>query len=264
MNQTEQKLVHSMKVEIEKLDGGFISNVSGKRRIYKEASDIEDYIALGPLLNKSEDNEYILSIDLVPKEQYVCPTVGAEMITSNKILEMAKDLQLEDDGLSVYERAKRDGIIKPADEFNPVKPTVTEDTTKPIAINEFNSYTIAQLNAVPWAKYEKEIPLSSKERSDISGINASTMYNLWNKVMAGTFQWQSVNTKIGMTILAKYYERVLDKKTNTVLPADVPAPTNSKRLLEILDELELVVNTNKFVKASIVSRKILEMKKLIH
>ncbi len=262
--QTETSLGHSMSVEIEKLDGGFISNVTGKRRIYKDAHDIEDSINLGSTLSKIEDNEYVLSIELIPKDQYVCPTVGAETITSNKILEMAKDPQLEDDGLSVYERAKRDGVIQPADVFNPEPSKPVVDNTKPIAITAANSYSIAQLQAVPWVQYDKDMPLTKREKSDISGITSTTMYALWNKIEAGTFQWQSINTRIGMTILAKYYEKLIDKKLHAPLPPDVPAPTNSKRLLEILNELELVANTNKFVKASVVSRKILEMKKLIH
>jgi hypothetical protein len=249
--QTETSLGHSMSVEIEKLDGGFISNVTGKRRIYKDAHDIEDSINLGSTLNTVDDNEYILSIALIPKNQVIAVTQEEHVIN-------------EDDGLSILERAKRDGIIQPADVFNPEPSKPVVDNTKPIAITAANAYNISQLQAIPWLQYDKDIPLTNRERSDISGITYSTMYGLWLKLEAGTFQWQSINTRIGMTILAKYYEKLIDKKFHAPLPPDVPAPTNSKRLLEILSELELVATTNKFVKASVLSRKILEMKKLIH
>ena len=258
MNQTETKLGHSLRVEIEKLDGGYIFNITGKRRIYRDAIDIDDAIDIKDVLTKMEDNEYMLTIDIVPKGEYVCNVKGDEMITSNRILEMAKDPQLDDNGLSIYEQAKLDGTIQSADKFEPEPAKPVVDTTKPIAVTIATSYTIEQLKAVPWTKYDKEFPLTCREKSDISGISGSTMYNLWIKVEAGTFQWQSVNTRIGMTILAQYYERKSEKKQKI---ESIP-PRNDKRLMELITEIELLAKSS-HVKSNVLLKKTEQIKKLL-
>lgn len=253
MIQAETKIGHSISVNIEKLDGGFISDISGKRRIYKNALDIDDAIDIKNVLTHVEENDYILSIDLIPKEAYVCRTKGEEMITSNPI-------GYEDDGsLSILDKAKRDGIIQPADVFNPEPAKPVVDTTKPIAVTVANCYTIAQLQAVPWAKYDKEYPLTCREKSDISGIVGSTMYNLWIKVEAGTFQWQSINTRIGMTVLAQYYERKAEKK---IRKDDGLPPRNDKRLMEVVTEIELLCKGG-LIKPNILMKKVDQFKKLL-
>lgn len=259
MNQTELKSRHSLRVEIEKLDGGYISNITGKRRIYRDAVDIEEAIDIRTVLNKVEDSEYILSIGLVPKEEYVCTVRGEDMITSNKILEMAKDPQLEDEGLSVYEKAKRDGTIQPADVFNPepIKPVV--DPNKPIVVDMNTCYTIDQLSNINWSEYDKVVKLSMHEKADISGIVYSTMYNAWNKIVAGTFQWQSVSTRIGMTILAQYYEKIIDKKKRK---DDGVPPRNDKRLMEVVTEIELLCKGG-LIKPNVLLKKVEQFKKLL-
>lgn len=263
---------HSLKVEIEKLSGGFISNISGKRRIYKDAHDIDDEVGIGPLLDKTEDNEYILSIDLIPKDQYqemhVCNNT-AEIAPAQTIEELYAILSEEDkeklidmaytSKLSVYEQAKLNGVIQPADKFNPEPAKPLVDTSKPIAITIDNCYTIAELQAVPWVEYDKKIPLSCGEKSKISGIVDSTMYNVWVKVKNGKFQWQSINTRIGMTILAKYYEKMSEKK---VRKDDGLPPRNDKRLMEVVTEIELLCKGG-LIKPNVLLKKVDQFKKLL-
>jgi hypothetical protein len=160
--------------------------------------------------------------------------------------------------LSAYEQAKADGIIKPADKFDPLpaKP-ILED--KPIKVTISNCYSIAQLQAVDWAKYDKEMPLTVQEKSDISGINYSTLYNLWQKVIAKRFQWQSIGTRIGMTVLAQYYEQMIEKKKRK--DEGVP-PRNDKRLMELVAEVELMCKGG-MVKSNLITKKMEQFKKLL-
>ncbi len=245
MNQTEQKEGCSLRVEIEKLDGGYISNVTGKRRIFNNPFDIDDAIDMKSILSQIKENEYILSIDLVPKDKYQIPLIEEEKV---------EDIS----PLSILEQAKRDGIIQPAEKFNPEfsKKGVIEDNSIAITVN--NCYSIAELQAINWTKYDKEIPLSNSEKSKISGIKDSTFYNLWVKVAAGTFQWQSVGTRIGMTILAKYYEKIIEKKEKKF---SIP-PRNDKRLLELITEIELLAKSS-VVKSNVLLKKTDQIKKLL-
>ncbi len=250
MEQTKTITGHSLKVEVEKLSGGFISNISGKRRIYKDAHDIDDEVGIGPLLDKTEDNEYILSIDLIPKDQYQAFLDGQAMA----ITEVKKEEEI-----ITLDKAKELGIIQPADKFDPEPAKPVVNLAEPITVTISNCYTIAQLQAVPWAKYDKEFPLTSREKSDISKITDSTMYNLWNKVLAGTFQWQSINTRIGMTILAHYYEKRAEKKQRK---DDGLPPRNDKRLMEVVSEIELLCKGG-LIKPNVLMKKVEQFKKLL-
>jgi hypothetical protein len=84
------------------------------------------------------------------------------------------------------------------------------------------------------------------------------MYNLWNKVEAGTFQWQSINTRIGMTILAQYYEKRSEKKEKR---EGIP-PRNDTRLMEIVREIELMCKGG-MVKSNLILKKTEQFKKLL-
>ncbi len=246
------KLGHSLRVEIEKLDGGYISNITGKRRIYKGAHDIDDAINFKHMIGNVEEGEYMLSVDLVPKEEYVAVVKGEELITSNPIQ------TIEGSNLSIYERAKLDGVIQPAEKFDPEPHKPVIDVTKPISVTPGSCYTISQLQSIPWAKHDKEFPLSYREKSELTGIVDSTMYNVWNKIIAGTFQWQSANTRIGMTILAHYYEMRAEKKQKV---EGIP-PRNDKRLMEIVREIELLCKGG-MVKSNVLLKKTEQFKKLL-
>lgn len=239
----------SLRVEIEKLDGGFISNISGKRRIYKNSVDIDEAIDIKDVLDKMDENEYMLNIDLVPKEQYIAS------ISKEAVIDDAFELnKITDSNLSILEQAKKDGVIQPAEKFNPNKLIVSD------ALPKEPCYSIAQLNAVPWKKYDDEVPLTIREKSDIAGIIDSTMYNLWPKVAGKTFQWQSIKTKEGMTKLAKYYEKATAPKP---IPArEIPTPRNDKRLMEVVTEIELMCKSS-MVKSTMLLKKVEQFKKLL-
>jgi hypothetical protein len=254
MTDQEEKTGHSLAIEIEKLDGGFISNISGKRRIYKNAIDVDGAIDISDVLTKVKEDEYILTVELIPKHQYKVIVVEEPQPNVQENIQGLKELPK----LSYYEQAKLDGIIKEADKFDPnpaVKPVKEEAV---ISVTPFNCYSIAQLKAVDWNKYDKEIPLTIREKTDITGIVHSTLYNLLPKVAAGTFQWQSVGTRVGMTILAKYYENIVEKKEKKF---GIP-PRNDKRLMELVAEVELMCKGG-MVKANLITKKMEQFKKLL-
>jgi hypothetical protein len=250
MNQTEQKLGCSIRVEIEKLDGGYISNVTGKRRIYKDAHDIDDAININGMLAKIEESEYMLAIDLVPKELYQDFLNGADILNSGTT---------EDTGMSLKDKAIAAGIIKKADEFNPYTAPVEPDIHSPIVVTPKNAYSSSKLKSLPWKDYNEQHDLTIVEKAEICGVKKENMYQLWNNVIKGVAKFQSPDNRIAFTILAQYYERHLGIKNNTKDQME----SLKASLLSQLRELELLTSHNAYTKSSAVATHIGKMRKLL-
>lgn len=238
--------VKSIRVQLEKLDGGYISNVSGKRSIYRSTDDILDVLDIPSMFNTLEENEYHLNIDLVPKdkmEDYV------DLIALNN------NISIVEEHLS-YQQAKELGIIQGADEFNPHTHT-EESIEKVIKVTADNAYHIGRLKSIDWNCYDEQLPMTNAERTKIGGISSQAMYNQWRKAKEGKASFHQTNTRVAFTILAKYYEANLGVRSCTkdklaLLKAD---------MLKALRELETTALAAKFVKCSVVSKSINEMRK---
>lgn len=203
-DQTEKINGLTLRVEIEKLDGGYISNViNKKRRIFKNALDIDDAIDLKTILGSVEDDEYMLNIDLIPKDRY------QEFLDSYNV----GATQALEDELSLLEQAKIDGVIQPADTFDPHIIKKKEDLHV-IAIDAKTAYPAARLKQINWKSYDEQLPLSTQEKAIIMGVKNGNMYQLWRTAVAGKALYHTAANRIGFTTLAKYYESNLGFRTN--------------------------------------------------
>jgi len=253
MNQTEQKLGCSIRVEIEKLDGGYVSNITGKRRIYKDAHDIDDAININGMLSKIEESEYMLAIDLVPKELYQDFLNGAD------VLNLGTTEDTDDDGMSLKDKAIANGIIKKADEFNPYTAPVEPDIHSPIVVTNKNAYSSSKLKSLPWKDYHDQYDLTIVEKAEICGVKKENMYQLWNNVVKGVAKFQTPGNRVAFTILAQYYERHLGIKNST--KDQIEALKTG--LLAQLRELELLASHNNYTKSSAVATHVGKMRKLL-
>jgi hypothetical protein len=235
----------SFRFQLEKLDGGFISDLTGKRKIYKDANEIVDMLSLEDILKKVSDDVYHLNIDLVQKDRMEDYLDLAALYTEEKAKEV-----------SLYDEAKAEGIIEGADEFNPDKP-VEEEECKSIKVTASNAYSAARLKSLDWAYFEEHLPLTASEKAAICGGSASTVYQQFVKAKTGKATFNLTKTRIGFTILAKYYEANLGIRTSTKDQLD----QLKENMLATLRELELIASTNKFTKSTEVNKKINEMRK---
>jgi len=67
LNNTEDTNVsksQSLRLSLEKLDGGFISDITGKRRIYQHADEVVDMLNMNKIVGKLDHAEYKLHIDI--------------------------------------------------------------------------------------------------------------------------------------------------------------------------------------------------------
>jgi hypothetical protein len=166
----------------------------------------------------------------------------------------------EGEKLSLYEQAKRDGIIQPAEDYNPL-PAVTEvvEDHSNIVVTKATAYSISKLKGIDWMKYDDEVPLTYGEKAAIAGIKPASMYTLWTAVSTGKAQFQRPETRIAITILAKYYEAKLGVGCNIKQQLD-----NIKTdLLAQLRELEVLNSKGPYTKATAVATAIGKMRKLL-
>lgn len=230
----------SLNVEVEKLDGGFISNITGKRRIYKNALDIDEAIDIKRVLGDVEENEYVLNIHLFPKN-------GELEIHTNDILDGQENL---------LEKAKDAGIIQEAEKFNPYGNMPKEDDlTAPIVVTAKNAYSSAKLKSINWQELHDQLPMTVPEKAIICNFNKTSMYSLSAKMLKGEAKFQLPTTRIAATILAQFYERNLGVRNTTKDKFDA--------ILSELRELELLTGKGSHIKSKDVSLVIGKIRRLI-
>lgn len=252
----EQQITNrSYKIQIEKLDGGYISDVSGKRKIHKHESDITGAIDIETQLAELSEGEFILCVDIIPRQQFVDAVLNEEHATIYRT-QTPKELSKETDKfLSLRDQAIKDGIIQKADEFDPI---IHKDHSGPISVGLANCYTIDELMKFDWKNADFNIPLTYSEKSKITGLKDSMLHNLWPKIITHKYSWTTESVRIKMTILAKYYQQKLDKKAKIeTLP-----PRNDKRIMEVVTEMELLAKSS-MVKSSALQKKLDALKKLL-
>lgn len=240
--------VKSIRVVVEKLDNGYISNAEGKRKIYNEVKEIVKAIGMNGILDDIQENEYKINIDVVPKEEY---ENYADIITFSKQVKLEEKLTLE--------KAKQIGLI--AREYNiPIdKVEQPKESDFEIKVTAENAYTIARLKSINFNSFDEQLPLSITEKANICGVNYATMHGLWKKTKEGKATFQLKSSRIAMTILSKYYEKNLNIRTSTKDQIE----QLKKDVLKGLREMELLTDKNSFVKSSELSKKITEIRKLL-
>ena len=196
----EVKKETSKRATIEKLDGGYISDVGGKRKIYKNTNEIIDEIGVEKLFKDLEHNEYKLVLDLVPIKEY------HDYVDLLEVYDREKNNKL----ISL-DQAKESGLIE-IEKFNPNK-VIEKEPEKEIKITKANCYTINRLKSIDWKSFDEQLSLNNTERAEICGITPSAMFPIWKNAITGKAKYTFAETRIRMTVLAKYYEKNLSIRT---------------------------------------------------
>lgn len=230
-----------IKLTIEKLEGGYISDVEGKRKIYADAEEIVDTLGLFKNINKLEHGEYHMNIAIMHKDDH-------------DIMELERN-----DAIISLEQAKENGIIEGADKFDPNKtvPSCEDNLVGPIKITINNAYSIDRLKSIDWKGFHEKLFLQPAEITAITGMNNTTLYSSLPKVRAGKFTFAHAKARIGFTILAMYYERVLGVRTSTKEQCE----QMKENSLKLIREMELLAAA-KYIKSSELMKKLNEMRKL--
>ena len=248
LNNTEDTNVsksQSLRLSLEKLDGGFISDITGKRRIYQHADEVVDMLNMNKIVGKLEHAEYKLHIDIIHKDDVQEYEDLADLRANYK-----------QEAVMSIEEAKENGIIEKKEEFDPMPKVVEPDLTAPIKVTAANAYSIARLKGIDWAQLHIDLPMLPSEITAITGMNTTTLYASLPKARKNEFSFQNVQTRIGFTVLAQYYERTLGIRSSTQDKCE----KMKEDLLKMIREIELIANGQKFVKTSEVQKRLITMR----
>lgn len=241
---TTMEEITSIRINLEKLDGGYISDVKGTRKIYAKKSDVIEDIGINNILDGITHNEYRLHIDLVPKEKYEDYVDAMEF------------------GIQVQEQKKSNAELTEEliekNKFNPIK-SESNAIDLNIKIDEKNCYTAARLKAIDWKKFHEEMPLTAEEKADIAGITRQNMYFTWSSIMKGKALFQVKKTRIAFTILAKFYEANLGVRSSTKEQNELL----KDKMLKSIREIQLLENKSGFIQFKELAKKLAEMQKIL-
>jgi len=234
----------SIRLQLESLKGGYISDISGERTIYKDSYEILECLDLETIINRLEPNQYHLNIDIIPKSEY---DDYVDLLALHKKVE---------EPVMTYEEAKASGLIQ-VEKFNPNPVVEPKPIEKEIKVTAETAYKAGKLKQIDWKMFDEELPLTNAEKMEISGMSSQAMYNQFRKAKAGTASFHLSETRIGMTILAKYYEANLGIRTSQKDTIDLL----KKQVLDTIREVELLTSNNKFVKSSAIIAKLADLRK---
>jgi hypothetical protein len=141
-----------------------------------------------------------------------------------------------------------------SEKFNPIKKVEEEESLNEIKVDISNAYSIGRLKAINWGELHEQLPMLPSEITAITGMNTTTLYASLPKARKGEFSFQNTTTRIGFTILAKYYEKTLDIRTSTKESTEKMKET----MLNCIREIELMASKNKFLPAKDIMKKLHE------
>lgn len=241
----EMAEIKSIRVNLEKLDGGYISDAKGTRKIYAKKSEILEDIGMPSILDGILHDEYKLHIDLIPKEKF-----------DDYVDAMNFGIQAKEQEKSNKELV--DELVE-KNTYNPFKSGSTEEFSKEIKIDGKNCYSTARLKSIDWQQFNEKLPMTIVEMSEVSGVPKTALYSIMASIKKGTYTFTSKNARIGLTILAKFYEANLGIRTTIKENNDLMKQT----LLNNIREIELMNTKSGFIKYTEIAKKLGEMKKIL-
>lgn len=185
----------SVKVQIEKISNGFLfteslNDVEGKKTFNQHKSDLFDHLknneAIGGLL---EDDEDILLLEIIRHDFAMIK----EQKTNKEMLE------------EIVQREK----------FDPFPKKNVDEKELRLSVTKANAYSAERLMSIDFDELDKKLPLSMVRKAEICGRNYGVIFGFFSRSKKnGKPNYSFVDTRIYMTILAKYYESVLGIRTS--------------------------------------------------
>jgi hypothetical protein len=238
----------SIKFTLEKLEGGFVSDAEGKRKVYGDAGEILDAVNMHKVVARLDHAEYQVNIQVIHKDEH------QDILD---LIDLRADYRDEECAAITLEEAKERGIIQ-VEKFDPNKPAPVDECGKDIKVTIRNAYSVSRLKSLPWKEWNDQLYMSVPEKAEIAGLKATSFYSMWANMVSGKAKYQSSATRIGCTILAQYYERTLGVRSS----AKEQCELLKENMLKELREIEMLTDA-KFVKSSLLVKKIADMRKLL-
>ncbi len=95
------------------------------------------------------------------------------------------------------------------EKFNPFKTKEINLDELRLSINKQNCYSQEKLKEIDFFELDRQLPMSNAKKAEICGVKTGTFFSTYNNLKKGTMNFATVDVRIYMTVLAKYYEMSL-------------------------------------------------------
>lgn len=184
----------SFKIYVEKISNGYLS------------TNIVNDVDMQKTFNQEKPNFH----DLLKENKIVEQLMGSK--EEKQLFEIIKhDLEFSTPEKTI-DQLKKEVIQQ--EKFSPFKHKEINVNELRLSVTKKNAYSIERLKAIDWVDLDKQLPLSMQSKAEIVGKGYGTLHATLKKAGKGECLFQSIDTRMYMTVLAKYYEAVLGVRSS--------------------------------------------------
>jgi hypothetical protein len=230
----------SLKIQIEKISNGYLftetlDESEGIKTFDQEKNNFFDLLknskSVGELISNDDD---ALLLEIIRHDLKIVPIHKTNHELLNEIVQR--------------------------DVYSPFKTKVIDEDKLRLSVTKANAYSAARLMQIDFLELDKQASLTIARKSEICGVHKGTFYSTWSKVSKGIAVFQSPETRVAMTVLAKYYEAVLGIRTSKKDELD----KLKAGIEEEIANLEVIFEKRALVHSNNVEPIIFALKKLIN
>jgi hypothetical protein len=183
-----------IKIEVKKISNGFLftetCSESQEKLTFKESkSNVFDLL--------KDNEEYIEFIE--NEDDYLLVEVALHNVSQKTP---------EPDINSLREKV----VVKEV--YNPVKTKDIDLNELRLSVTKNNCYSAERLASIDFKALDQQLPMSFVKRAEIAGAKSQTIYSMYSRILKNTATFQTTQSRIYMTVLAKYYEMVLQIRSS--------------------------------------------------
>lgn len=229
----------AVKFHVEKISNGYLF------------TETVDEVEIGKTFNDKKSNFF----DVLKENE----TVGG-MINDDKNVLLFEIIRHDIEMLSKEKNNHQllEDIVQ-RDVFNPYGNKPIDEKELRLSITKQNCYSAERLKTIDFVELDNQLPMSNIRKAEICGIKSGTLYSSWSKIKIGEFNFSSIDVRIYMTVLAKYYEIVLGIRSSK---KDELEKIKGELKLQI-EELNILYKSNCLIDSKRVEPIMNALKKLI-
>jgi gas vesicle protein len=229
---------HSEKLRVSNISNGIIGELKGQATFYENLREL--------VFDKVKDEN--LTKYLSDKDNYVI-----ELVTYNETDESSKTPE------SSVKSWRTNPILAELLAMDEDKENNIDIKELRLSVNSRNCYSADRLKKLDFLSLKKKHGLNTKAMADISGLSEPGMYAIEGQIKKGTATFMRDTTRVHMTILAKYFERIDGVKSS--LKDEVEH--KNKVITECVEELQLISAKKCLIQSGSVDSILKKLKELI-
>jgi hypothetical protein len=181
-------------IVVEKISNGYLfTETKNREHISKTFKDTKDDLfsflkkneTIGGVIDNDDD---MIILDIIRQDV----KIGSVPVENKQLLEEV--------------------VVK--EKFNPFPNKPLDEDELRLSVTKNNCYSAERLMNIDFFELDKQLPLSTIRKAEICGKPYVTLYGFFNRLKKGQTVYGSSETRVYMTVLAKYYEAVLGVRSS--------------------------------------------------